>query len=217
MKATVKYIFILFSIIYLAYLALPTPEFPAPPPDSLQSQEPADTEIPLRRAYFTDYTREEVLMIYQGELKSCGIDLFLPSNKGMHPLGMQGNQIPSSFFERLRSNIFCEFPFLTYRLNYPPEEAYGIIRDQTRSTFLEEIVHPFRESLFVNGFEPKVEKDAINIDGRHWRQKITVKWVPSNLFARLFVGIVTLVCIYIVYNAFASMVKKLKIKNKNDN
>src|SRR3990170_8023503 len=31
----------------------------------------------------------------------------------------------------------------TYSLNYPPEEAQFLIRDQARSTFLEEIVHPF--------------------------------------------------------------------------
>src|SRR5689334_6149646 len=144
MKAIVKYTFVLLSIFYLAYLALPTPQFPSDLPNSAQSHEPADTETPFRRAYFTDLTRDQVLSFYQSQLSD---------------------------------SLFSSLSFLTYRLNYPPEEAYTIIRDQTRSTFLEEVVHPFRESLFVNGFEPKVEKDAINIDGKHWRQKITVKWV----------------------------------------
>ncbi len=94
---------------------------------------------------------------------------------------------------------FNMFPFLTYRLNYPPEEAYGIIRDQTRSTFLEEIVHPFRESVFINGFEPKSEKDTIFIDGRVWRQKITVRFVPSTLVARLGIGALSVFCIWLVY------------------
>ena len=174
MKGVVKYVFVFFSIVYLAYLALPTPEFPLPPPDSVQSHEPADTETPLRRAYFTDATREEVLTFYQSQLES--------------------------------NAPFSRIPFLTYRLNYPPEEAYGIIRDQTRSTFLEEIVHPFRESIFVNGFEPKVQKDAITIDGRHWRQKITVKWVPSSLLARLSLGILTLICIYFVYTSIIRII-----------
>jgi hypothetical protein len=169
MKILVKYIFILFSLVYLMYLALPTPEFPLPPPDSFQSQEPADTETPLRKAYFTDFTREEVLNSYKSQLEY------------------------SPFMEL--------FPLPTYRLNYPPEEAYGIIRDQTRSTFLEEIVHPFRESLYINGFEPKNDKDAITIDGRKWRQKVTVKWVPSSLIARLSVGVLTLLCIYLVYKS----------------
>jgi hypothetical protein len=173
MKALVKLVFILFSILYLAYIALPSPDFPISPPDSVQSQEPADTETPLRRAYFTDSTREEVLQHYQAQMSGP---------------------------------LFNSLPFLTYRLNYPPEEAYGIIRDQTRSTFLEEIVHPFRESLYINGFEPKVEKDAINIDGRKWRQKITVKWVPSSLFARLSVGILTLISIYLVYKGIIKII-----------
>ena len=30
-------------------------------------------------------------------------------------------------------------------LNYPPENAQTVIRDQTKSTFLQEIVHPMRE------------------------------------------------------------------------
>jgi hypothetical protein len=181
MKAIVKYLFILFSIVYLAYLSLPSPEFPTPPPNSVQSQEPADTESPLRHAYFTDYTREEVLTWYK-------------------------NQFNYSPFMELA-------PLPTYRLNYPPEEAYGIIRDQTRSTFLEEIVHPFRESLFINGFEPKVEKDAINIDGKKWRQKITVRWVPSSVYSRILVGILTIFCVWFIYLSFISLIHKLKIQS----
>jgi hypothetical protein len=171
MKA-VKLFFILFLIVYIAYLAVPTPDFPVQPPDALQSKEPADTETPLRRAYFTDLSRQEVLEHYQNQVQ------FLSFDGG----------------------------FLTYRLNYPPEEAYGIIRDQTRSTFLEEIVHPFRESVYVNGFEPKNEKDTIFIEGKKWRQKITVRWVPSTVYARLSVGLLTLICIWFVYKGILRVI-----------
>ena len=58
---------------------------------------------------------------------------------------------------------------------------------------MEEIVHPLRESVFINGFEPKVEKDAINIEGLSWRQKIIVKLVPSNIFVRIAVVILSYV------------------------
>ena len=132
-------------------MVLPEPGFPAPPADALQSKEPADSESPLRRAYFTNFTREEVMSHYKKEFK-WGLNL-----------------------------------------NYPPEESRTIIRDQTRSTFLEEIVHPLRESVFINGFEPKVEKDAINIEGLSWRQKIIVKLVPSNIFVRIAVVILSYV------------------------
>ncbi len=147
-------------LIFLGYLLLPNPNFPKPPPDSIQSKEPADTESLFRRAYFTNFTRAEVLTWYQ-------------------------NQITRS--------TFLNIPLPTYRLNYPPEDAQTLIRDQTRSTFLEEIVHPFREGIYINGFEPKADdqKDAINIEGRRWRQKIIIKFVPSMLFVRILIFFLT--------------------------
>jgi len=150
MKRLFNILLVLFSVALLYYLLLPNYEFPAPPPGSLQSDEPADSETPLRRAYFTDYSREETMAWYKNQI-GWGI-----------------------------------------RLNYPPEDAQTLIRDQTRSTFLEEIVRPFRESLYVNGFEPTNDKDAIIIGGRHFRQKIIIRFVPSSVFVRVgvFAGII---------------------------
>lgn len=141
------------AIVFAAYLSLPGPSFPKPPPDALQSKEPADTETPLRRAYFTNYTRQQVLDWYESEFDT---------------------------------SPFKNIKLPTYLLNYPPENAQTIIRVQTRSTFLEEIVHPIRESVYINGFEPKELKDAINIEGKPWRQKIIVRHVPGSLGLRLF-------------------------------
>lgn len=160
-----KILFVVFSLVFLFYLYLPNPKFPNPPEGALQSNEPADTETPLRRAYFTNLLRGEVMNFYKKEFES-----------------------PALF----------GIPFFTERLNYPPEEAKTLIRDQTRSTFLEELVHPFRESLFVNGFEPKVAKDAIFIEGKPWRQKIIVKYVPSERKVRILVGLLTLTAIWVV-------------------
>lgn len=148
MNTTKNILVTLVSILLFVYLIKPNPDFPKPPYDSVQSNEPADTETPLRRAYFTNMTREEVINHYKKEF-----------NKG--------------------------FTVYTPRLNYPPEESATIIRDQTMSTFLEEIVHPMRESIYINGFEPKSEKDTIIIDGVKWRQKIIVRYVPSNVLLRL--------------------------------
>jgi len=145
MKTFLRIIIVLIYFSIFVYVILPTPTFPNPPPDSLQSKEPGDVEdLSLRRAYYTNLSREEVMQHYQSEFKG-------------------------------------------YRLNYPPEEAVVIIRDQTKSTFLEEIVHPFRESFYINGFEPKSAEYAIVKDGRPWRQKITVKYVQSSMALRGFV------------------------------
>ena len=145
MKKVLLFLISLFFLALLGYVVLPEPGFPAPPEDALRSKEPADSETPLRRAYFTNFTREEVMAHYKKEFR-WGLTL-----------------------------------------NYPPEESRTLIRDQTRSTFLEEIVHPLRESIYINGFEPKDEKDAINIEGLPWRQKIIVRYVPSTIFVRLVV------------------------------
>lgn len=174
MKNLPKLLYLGFCLILISYLSLPNFDFPTPPSDSLQSNEPADTETPLRRAYFTNYTRQEVMLHYKRQ------------------------------FEK---SSFLGIPLPTYRLNYPPEEAQTIIRDQTRSTFLEEITHPFRESMFINGFEPKDPKDAVFIEGRLWRQKIIVRYVPSSLAIRLAIGVLTLLLIPVVYSLSVKNIK----------
>jgi hypothetical protein len=170
-----KVLFITFCLAGVVYLALPNYAFPAPPPDSLQSQEPADTETPLRRAYFTNYDRAEVLAWYETQFEEKTI---------------LGIKLPA------------------YLLNYPPEEAQTIIRDQTRSSFLQEVVHPMRESLYINGFEAKSNKDTILINDKLWHLKITVRYVTSNVIVReaLFIG--TAIMIAVVYNAFRKSLKR---------
>lgn len=197
----VKLLFVLFSILYLSYLALPSPDYPSPPPDALQSHEPADSETALRRAYFTDMTRQEVLEHYQRQL-ACGTASATNTQRQIPDSSRGSTTVRNDSFD----GIWCKIPFLTYRLNYPPEEAYGIIRDQTRSTFLEEIVHPFRESVYVNGFEPKTDKDRIFIEGKEWRQKITVRWVPSKIYARLGIGALTFAAMYLVYRSLIQVI-----------
>lgn len=175
MKVIVKILFAGFLLILIGYLLLPSPNFPLQPPDAVQSLEDADTEIPLRRAYFTNFTREEVLAHYQRQFEWS----------------------------------FLGIPLLTYRLNYPPEDAQALIRDQTRSTFLEEIIHPFRESFFVNGFKPSLAKDDIWYKGRHFEQKITVKYVPSSIFVRFPLAIFSFVALWFLAREWLAVARRL--------
>jgi len=100
-------------------------------------------------------------------------------------------------------------PFGPLRLNYPPEEAQVIIRDQTKSTFLEEIVHPFRESFYINGYEPKEPQNIIEVGGKIWKQKVIVKFVPSNTLLRVFISLITMVLIWVVAERFVIAVREL--------
>lgn len=179
MKKLLKILFLILSFVFIVYLALPSPSYPKKLPDALQSNEPADTENPLRKAYFTNYDREGALAYYTNEMGSINVFGF---------------------------NV----PLPTYRLNYPPEDAQTLIRDQTRSTFLEEIVHPMRESFFVNGFKAQTEKDTILIDGKVWVQKLTVRFVSTNLFVRLVVGVVSIIFIKILFSEWESALSSIR-------
>jgi hypothetical protein len=154
MEKFLKVVYYFVLVILGVYLIIPSSSFPTPPNDAIRSQEPADMESPLRRGYFTNYSREEVVSHYKKQFE---------------------NQVVKNI----------NLP--TYRLNYPPEDAQFLIRDQTRSTFLEELVHPLRETLYINGFEYQDKTKKVGYKGVEYRQKIIIRYVPSNLILRLFI------------------------------
>lgn len=94
------------------------------------------------------------------------------------------------------------------RLNYPPEEAKTIIRDQTKSTFLEELVHPLRESLYINGFESKKTIYQLVVNGVTWDQKIIIRYVPSSIWIRLSVLVLTIVSTLLLMREYGIWQKK---------
>lgn len=100
-------------------------------------------------------------------------------------------------------------PFLDYRLNYPPEEVSVLVREQLYSSYLEEVVHPLRESLFINGWEPKnspkysylppEDKPTIITEGIPYNSKVTIRPVYSPLWVRLFVWTLIFPASFLVY------------------
>lgn len=85
-------------------------------------------------------------------------------------------------------------PFPPFRLNYPPEHAFQAIKDQTESTYLEELVYPFRESLFINGMEPfypdgkprYFSAKQFGTEEGNFNTKTTLRYYPSPLIVRIF-------------------------------
>ena len=167
-KNLVKIIFAAFGIALLIYLVWPAPPFPNTLWDFQPSTEPADKESPLRRGYYTNLTREQLMNHYTQQF---------------------------GWGERL---------------NYPPEDAQTLIRDQTQATFLEEIVHPMRESLFIAGNETGSSVGAFTIDGKTFKQKVIVKYVTSNVIVRVLVGLLTLGLIWILGSEWVKTVKTTK-------
>ncbi len=83
---------------------------------------------------------------------------------------------------------------LQTKINYPPEKAKEIITDTIQSYYLEEIVLPLKESLYVNGFEwandvfTKPEKRVMNkliYNGVEYKSKITIRTFTASIPERL--------------------------------
>lgn len=160
--------FAIFGVLLLLYLALPSPQFPVTLWDYLESTEPADHENPLRRGYYTNITREQLMSHYTLEF-GWGL-----------------------------------------RLNYPPEYADFLVRDQTKSSFLEEVVHPLRESIYINGYTPRPDQEILTIKGVKYDSKVIVKYVRSNTILRLFIGICGLGLFWLLSIEWVRSIKSFK-------
>ena len=82
------------------------------------------------------------------------------------------------------------------RLNHPPEKSKEIIKDTIQSYYLEEFVLPFKESLYINGFEwendvftkpDKRIKNKLIYEGKEYKAKITTRSFPVPVSTRLIV------------------------------
>ncbi len=92
-------------------------------------------------------------------------------------------------------------PFPPMRLNHPPEYSWNVIKKHTDSTYLEELIYPLRDSLFVNGFEPFYEDGTpkfwgsakLNEGANLWYTKTTLRYYPSGGVVKVIVwfGIIT--------------------------
>jgi hypothetical protein len=105
------------------------------------------------------------------------------------------------------------------RLNYRPEDTGTYVRKYIDTYYLEEIVIPMRESVFINGWDPKKspslahlseeEKKTtfIVIDGREFQAKVTLKWYKSDVFYRLLVWTLTIIVIPFLLLNFGRSIK----------
>lgn len=116
-------------------------------------------------------------------------------------------QVIAFFKKESSTSSFMGIPLPTLELNYPPEEAPAIIRDQTQSRYLEEFAHPLRESLFVNGFFAQKDSERMFANGREYKTKVIIRSVPSNNLIRL--GITTL-AVALLYKTLTDLSLGLK-------
>lgn len=109
------------------------------------------------------------------------------------------------YFKNYREKTWLPFPPL--KLNHPPEYAWNVIKKHTDSTFLEEMVYPLRNSLYVNGMEPFYEDGTpkfwsskkLNLGANLWYTKTTLRFYPSNFVIRILVWFGISVAILFIY------------------
>ena len=130
-----------------------------------------------------------------------------PDQKGFYS-NLSRSEVISQMQSKYSLTIFgLKIP--SFRLNYRPEDAFALVRDQTKSNYLEEIVYPMRDSLFVNGWEPanapvyaNTPKDMIPklfYENVAYLNKITLKPNHSSLAFRIIVWTLIFPATYLVY------------------
>ncbi len=136
--------------------------------------------------------------------------------------GFYSDLTRSQVLSDLQSKFIVTFGNLvipSYRLNYRVEEAYELVRDQLNSNYLEEVVYPLRESLFINGWEPKnapryahlAPRDIpdISLHGVVYAAKITLKPVYSAVWARLLIWTLIFPATYLVFLSVKKSLNKV--------
>lgn len=129
-----------------------------------------------------------------------------PDQKGYYT-NLNRTEVLSQIQSKFTLKIFG-ITIPSYRLNYRPEETFTYVRDQLDSYYLEEIVYPFRESIFVNGWEPthspryannpKLATD-LSFHGVPYMSKVTLKPISSSPYSRVLVWTMIFPASYFIF------------------
>ena len=132
-----------------------------------------------------------------------------PTQRGFYT-NLKRSQVLSEVQAKLKLSIF-NLSLPNYRLNFRPEEAGELVRDQIKSNYLEEIIYPLHSSVFVNGWEPKnapantnkpgKEVTDLSLHGVPYNAKVTLKPIDSQPLARIFIWTAIFPASYFVYKS----------------
>lgn len=125
-------------------------------------------------------------------------------------------EVLAFYQESFSKSSFLQIPLVTYRLNHPPEYARKTIRGTLQSSYYEEVVHPFRESLYVNGYEwandpftppEHREKNKPVINGKEFSSKVTIIARYSTPFRRIAIMVLSILSIAWLMGEFKGIYK----------
>jgi hypothetical protein len=116
-----------------------------------------------------------------------------------------------NFYKAYYSGLF------RINLNHPPERSQDIFVDTMQSYYLEEFILPFKESLYINGYEwendvfTKVEsrsKNKLIYNDIEYKAKITIRRFPTSIPSRLIAFFTTEIGIIVTLLVFKSFFRK---------
>jgi len=122
----------------------------------------------------------------------------------------------SFYEENFSRSSFLGIKLPTFRLNHPPERAKQIYVDTMRSYYLEEIIHPFRESVYVNGFEwekdvftapEKRIKNKLLVGDQEFKSKVTLMRKSNNPLITWIIFNLTITLSYFLLKAYYQVLK----------
>src|SRR3989344_6329430 len=174
-----KYIFFLFSIILLIYLLLPGPT-------SVENFPPLPNS--LKSTEPGDTTQNPNTSAYFSDYYR---EKVIPFYK---------NEFKNHF-------IYFGIKMPNLELNHPPQYASEVIRPYQQSYYLEEFVHPLRESLYINGWEPYDEagqprfkySHGIVVENQAFNTKTTIKYYASPIWVRLVIWVGIALSIVLIF------------------
>ncbi|MBU4209985.1 hypothetical protein KKC08_02635 [Patescibacteria group bacterium] len=106
---------------------------------------------------------------------------------------------------------------LSIKINHRPEKAKEIIKDTIQTYYLEEIIIPFKESLYINGFEwekdvftipEKRAKNRLMVGKQEFKTKITLRHFPTNPINRLIVFLSLETFLFFAFHTYKSIFSK---------
>lgn len=139
------------------------------------------------------------------------------ANVSAYYTDMSRKEVVDFYFKYFSRSPLLNIPLITYKLNHPPERIREVLRDTQQSTYVEELVHPLRESVFINGFEwnndpftPQItrDKNILFINGKVYQFKVTLFYQESKTWARLLVFYATILCIYLLVVGYKKLLFK---------
>jgi len=125
-------------------------------------------------------------------------------------------EIRSFYWQAYAHSTLFNIPIPTYLLNHPPEYALQTIIDTIHSNSFEELVQPLRQSLYISGWEPALDKKyqkndpkAVKIyqfDGQDYKKKVILYQIKSPIGTRLLIYHLVWLLTFVLYKSTRKVV-----------